>query len=29
MSDVRGAEKFPDSGRFTFHTANDREGVES
>ncbi|PQZ47196.1 hypothetical protein CQ052_19270 [Ochrobactrum sp. MYb15] len=27
MSDVRDAEKFADSGRFAFHTANDREGV--
>jgi len=27
MSDVRGSEKFADSDRFAFHTANDREGV--
>lgn len=28
MSDVRAAETFTESGRFAFHTANDREGVE-
>lgn len=25
MSDVRGGEKFANSGRFAFHIANDRE----
>lgn len=27
MSEVRAAEKFAESGRFAFHTTNDREGV--
>lgn len=28
MSDVGDADKFAESGRFGFHTTNDREGVE-
>lgn len=27
MSGVRGAQKVTESGRFAFHSANDREGV--
>jgi len=28
MLDVRGTEKFAESGRFAFHTANDHDEVE-